>query len=195
MEPIASSRVLKEWGVAVEALGRGRQIVIVRKGGIHEKDFDVYQHGFWLFPTREHQRADLLQPAFQPDLDAYLARPHDPASVSIAYWARATDVFEIFESATVEALTDHYIWTNEYAQERLTWRPKKPLRIVLLRVSARPEPVAVPLRPEYGGCRSWTDLADPIPLGDLRPVLTDAEYAAQADPVRRILAEPVAARS
>lgn len=190
MVPDSSTRVLKEWGIAVEALGRGRQIVIVRKGGIHEKDFDVDRGGFWLFPTREHQRADLLQSPFRADLDRWLARPHDPAVVEIAYWARATDVREIFEGEAVERLADHYIWTNDYAQERLKWRPKKPLRIVLLRVFARDEPARVPVRPEYGGCKSWIDLADPISLGDLRPVLSDAEYEAKARPIRDLLAVP-----
>lgn len=190
MQPISSSRVLKEWGVAVEALGQGRQIVIVRKGGIHEKDFDVDRGGFWLYPTREHQRADLLQPAYRAELGAYLSRPHDPAQVEIAYWARATTVFEVFESDAVEALTPHYIWTNDYAQERLKWRPKKPLRIVLLRVFARAEPARVPVRPEYGGCKSWLDLAAEIPLDGLRAVLSDAEYAARVEPIRTRLAVP-----
>lgn len=189
-QPHASSRILKEWGVAVEALGRGRQIVIVRKGGIHEKDFDVDQGGFWLFPTREHQRADLLQEPYRTDLDAYLARPHDSACVEIGYWAEATDIFEVFESEAVAALTPHTIWTNDYAQERLKWRPKKPLRIVLLRVFARSEPARIEMRPEYGGCKSWINLAEEIPLGHLRPVLSDAEYAALAAPVRQLLALP-----
>ncbi|HEX2171795.1 MAG TPA: DUF1802 family protein [Dehalococcoidia bacterium] len=190
MPSTASARVLKEWGVAVEALGQGHQIAIVRKGGIHEKDFDVDRDGFWLYPTREHQRADLLQPPYRADLDAWLARPHNPGLVDIAYWARATDVFEIFEAEAVERLTAHYIWTNDYAQERLSWRPKRLLRIALLRVFARSEPARVPVRPEYGGCKSWIDLAEPVDLGDLRPVLTDAEYEAKARPVRDLLAVP-----
>ncbi|SVB17570.1 uncharacterized protein METZ01_LOCUS170424, partial [marine metagenome] len=35
---ISVQTAFKEWGVVVEALGRGEQIVILRKGGIAEGD-------------------------------------------------------------------------------------------------------------------------------------------------------------
>ena len=37
----------------IDALGRGEQIIILRKGGIHEGrgGFQVDQPEFWLFPT------------------------------------------------------------------------------------------------------------------------------------------------
>ena len=62
----------KEWAVVVDALGRGEQILILRKGGISEetRHFRISAERFLLFPTYEHQRADLLQPAFQDDLTA-----------------------------------------------------------------------------------------------------------------------------
>ena len=47
----------KEWAVVVEALGAGEQILILRKGGIHEQrgQFTVAHGEFWLFPTQYHE--------------------------------------------------------------------------------------------------------------------------------------------
>jgi hypothetical protein len=39
---------------------------------------------------------------------------------------------------------------------------------------------------EYGGCRSWIDLAEPISIEGVVPVLDDAEYTKQAAEIRQI---------
>src|SRR5207244_11495131 len=48
----------KEWGIVCEALGRGRQSIILRKGGIAEgrDGFSFRQHEFFLFPTFFHEQ-------------------------------------------------------------------------------------------------------------------------------------------
>ncbi len=57
---------LKEWAAIVHALLEGEQIVDVRKGGIREdgRHFDVPARRCWLSPTAEHQKAELLKPAY-----------------------------------------------------------------------------------------------------------------------------------
>ena len=51
--PPDSSLALKEWSVAVNALREGKQILILRKGGVHRDDnqFRVVHPEFLLFPT------------------------------------------------------------------------------------------------------------------------------------------------
>ncbi|MQG56904.1 MAG: DUF1802 family protein [SAR202 cluster bacterium] len=46
--PSTSNMALKEWAVADRALGGGRQILILRKGGIHrdDKDFRIVHPEF-----------------------------------------------------------------------------------------------------------------------------------------------------
>src|SRR4029077_8093936 len=48
----------KEWAVVCEALGRGRQSIILRKGGIAEgRDGFLFKHQeFFLFPTWFHEQ-------------------------------------------------------------------------------------------------------------------------------------------
>ena len=54
--PGVSTLALKEWAVVVNALPTDRQIMVLRKGGIHrdDKDFRIVHPEFLLFPTYEH---------------------------------------------------------------------------------------------------------------------------------------------
>ena len=59
---------LKEWAITVDALASGEQILLMRKGGIHEesKDFRIIHDEFLLYPTYEHQRPCLLYTSPSP---------------------------------------------------------------------------------------------------------------------------------
>ena len=68
----------KEWEIVVDALGRGEQILLLRKGGIHEPrgGFQVEHQRFFLFPTRYHQQRECVIPAAQARFDMlYRQRP------------------------------------------------------------------------------------------------------------------------
>jgi len=180
---------LKEWAVAVKALRDGRQVLLVRKGGISEetRDFRIQSERFLLFPTYEHQRRDLLQPEFQADLDAVLAAPRDPSRVRLDTFAELTDLFEVTEPAQVESLAPFYCFSEQYAEERLRWRPRKPLLIMAVRAYTLATPLVLPNRPEFGGCKSWLTLDEDIAPDALTAALDDATYAAQIDAVREAL--------
>src|SRR5712692_6605565 len=186
---VVCAQALKEWAVTVQALAQGTQIILLRKGGIREEDreFRVEQSSFMLYPTYEHQRADLLQPAYRPDLEALLAAAPPSDQLRFEYWAEVTDVYETLDLAEVAALTPLHIMTENYAEERLRWRPKKPLYVVLVRVYRLPAVYTLPFTTAYGGCKSWVELERAIPLENVTPVLDDAAYAAKRDAVRAAL--------
>src|SRR3954451_14522953 len=60
----------KEWAVTVRALAEGEQLVTLRKGGIREtnKHFRLEHDRFFLYPTFDHQRNDLVRESHQPEL-------------------------------------------------------------------------------------------------------------------------------
>lgn len=62
MTATLTSPGLKEWSAAVHALLDGRQTVLLRKGGIHEKRFEVAAPRFLLFPTVAHSHLDRVRP-------------------------------------------------------------------------------------------------------------------------------------
>ena len=55
----------------MRALLEGEQILDVRKGGLHEdgRHFAMQSTRFWLYPTAEHQRPELLKPAYRHTVD------------------------------------------------------------------------------------------------------------------------------
>ena len=65
-----STPALKEWSAAVHAMLDGRQTVLLRKGGIHEKRFDLAAGEFVFFPTVAHGHAERVRPEHRDLLDA-----------------------------------------------------------------------------------------------------------------------------
>lgn len=192
-----ATTALKEWAVAVKALREGRQVLLVRKGGISEetRDFRIQADRFLFLPTYEHQRRDLLQPEFQADLDAVLAEPRDPAHVRFDTFAVLTDLFEITEPAQVEALAPFYCFSEQYAEERLRWRPRKPLLVMAVRAYKLATPLSLANRPEFGGCKSWLTLDEDVSPDTLTAALDDDTYAAQIAAVREALSRVPAGAS
>src|SRR5690348_17696897 len=64
----------KEWAVTVRALAEGEQLVTLRKGGIREPErhFSLEYDRFFLYPTFDHQRPDLVRESHQPELSRAL---------------------------------------------------------------------------------------------------------------------------
>lgn len=194
--PPDSNLALKEWAVAVKALAAGKQILILRKGGIHraDKEFRVVHPEFLLYPTYEHQNAELVKAANHADLQQTLDEDDVPGLVTLGCWCVVTDKFQVSEQTALDRLAQHHIWTTDYANKRLRWRPKQPLTVALLRVYTMQQPQALPVLPDYGGCKSWVELGQDVPLGNMTPALDDAAYEAQAAAIRGALkAEPAPA--
>lgn len=187
-QPIA----LREWAVAVRALGEGRQAIALRKGGISEetKEFRLESPRFYLFPSFEHQRPELVKPEWREIVEATREEADlRPDAVRIEYFAEAAEDIEVTDAETLARLSECHIWTDNYAEERLHWKKTKPLHVLLLRVYRLGEPIEVPMRESYGGCKSWIRLEEEIPAGERIPVLSDAEFAAAADAARRAIRE------
>lgn len=188
--PISCRLALKEWAVAVKALSKGKQIIILRKGGIDrsDKEFRVVHPRFLLYPTYEHQRQELVTASNYADLQKSLSENGNPEKVKLEYWCEVTDKFEVSEQNELDRIAPYHIWTTDYANKRLHWRPKQPLTVALLRVYFMETPKTLNVLEEYGGCKSWVELERAVKLGDLNPVLSDKAYESQANLIRQALA-------
>jgi len=195
----------KEWAVTVRALAEGEQLVTLRKGGIREtsKHFRVDHHRFFLYPTFDHQRNDLVRESHRPELTRALEEgvwpdgepPADalwrdggidqPDRVRIRAWAEVADHFTIDDPRCVDALSPYYVWTPDYAEKRLAWKRRHPLHVLLLRTYRIPRPVTVKVREEYAGCKSWLELQRELPL-EGTPVLSDDEFERASEEIRAI---------
>ena len=177
MYPAVCSEALKEWAVAVKALDQGDQILLLRKGGIREpgKQFTIPHRESLLYPTFEHQEEALLKSEYHPRLRETLEE-EEPGLVVLSHWAEVTDVAEVMDQEALDDLLPHHIWTRDYAQKRLNWKPRYTLSVMFLRVHRLLQPQALPILDEYTGCTSWVDLGQEIPLGAMSPVLPEEEY-------------------
>lgn len=182
------TQALKEWAIATQALTQGKTILLLRKGGIreHKGRFEVRNNPVLLYPTYEHQKPDLLKPAFA-QVDTVSPGWH-PETVAIEAWAEITQVFQVTEASVLAALQPWHIWNAQFAIERFGWKPKQPLFVLLLRTFQIPQ-TSLPYRSEYGGCKSWIELAEAIQVDRSSPALTDQQYAQQVAQVQAIIAQ------
>ena len=168
---------LKEWAAVIEALARGEQLFLLRKGGIAEgkQGFEVKHHEFLFFPTWEHQHAGLVRPEYHALLDGLKPQRND--TLDLTYCGRVSDIVPAPRSVEqMRLLEPHHIWTNGFIEKRYQYRPDLPLYLVIVRLHRLPEPVSIPIDPRYAGCRSWVDIAEDVRVEPAHPVLPDARF-------------------
>ncbi len=182
------TQALKEWTTAVDALTTGKTIMLLRKGGIKEEgnSFKVAYNQVLLYPTFEHQRPELLKADYATRVQPVESLWH-PETIRICSWAEITDIFQVSAAETVAALLPYHIWNEEFASTRLKWKPRQPLYVLLLRTYKLPQVREIQYMPEYGGCKSWIDIAEPISIAGSVPVLDDATYTQQVREIRSIV--------
>jgi hypothetical protein len=163
----------KEWAVVCEALGSGRQSIILRKGGIAEgRDGFSFKHSeFFLFPTWFHEQPEKVRN------EAIEMPTENSGAIEIKYAANLDTWRTITSFEVASALAPLHILRPEVIRERFDYDQAPGLHVAFVRVF-RVEPAwSFPNEKRYGGCRSWVKLpAKPNGL-TLGPVLTDAEHA------------------
>ena len=175
----ANTLALKEWAVVVHALGTGRQTVLLRKGGLHERHgrFATDPTEFFLFPTYVHQMEQGVVSDAAADLQAVMkSRPPEDQLV-INYYATVEELVWLDSRERLMALADLHYWTPETVAHRFAYGTMAGLHLFVLRIYRLPQPHILPLLKRYGGCRSWVDLADPLSTAGATPVLSEAAFA------------------
>jgi hypothetical protein len=154
---------LKEWSAVVHALLDGRQRVLLRKGGIGEKRFDVtVAREFMLFPTVAHSHAERVRPEFR-DLLAAAAPDSTDDRFVVRAAAKVVAALPVNRPDNITAIEDLHIWTAESVRrDRLDFRPKHRLAVLVVQTMPLLTPAELPRVPDYAGCTSWVQL----PLGD-----------------------------
>jgi hypothetical protein len=174
---------LKEWSAAVHAMLDGRQTILLRKGGIHEKRFEVNASRFLLFPTVAHSHAERVRPEHRDVLDQSAGDSTNDAVVLRA-GAKVVAAIEVNRPDAIDELAPLHIWTAESVRtDRLDFRPKHRLTVLVVRVSPLVQPLRLARTPDYAGCTSWVQL--PVSPDWGAPVHDDTTLAEIADRVRQ----------
>ncbi len=169
----------KEWLIVVDALGRGEQILILRKGGLSEGrgGFKLEHTRFFLFPTLFHQQRESVVSSAQLRFDEIASGfpPKDCVRVEfhceLAGWRRLESL------AAAERLRGQHVWREEVVAQRFDWGKDKNIVALAVRVFRLPEVVELPMLEPYRGCKSWVALERDISLDRSTPVLSDTGFA------------------
>ena len=175
---LTTFHALKEWAIAVDALETGKTIMLLRKGGIHEKggSFQVAHDRVLLYPTYEHQKTFMLKADYS-DRVISVTPGLRPESVKITSYAEITHILPVSDESIVNALFPFHIWSKEFVSDRQKWKPQEPLFVLLLRVYKLPAEQFVTYHQRYGGCKSWIDLNESISLEAAKPALSENVYS------------------
>ena len=184
----SDNRAFKEWAVVCRALAEGRQIVILRKGGIAEgpRGFEVTDREFFLLPTYLHQAPESVIPEWRDALAG--AVDPTPGRVTLSHYATVASWGPVRTLEKLHALRGLHIWSDATVEERFHRWAEESVIALMVRVYALPAPVTLPSLPAYGGCKSWITLAEPVALDGARPVLPDGDFERRLGEVRAAVA-------
>jgi hypothetical protein len=156
MNKLSNHTSLKEWANVIEALGRGEQIILIRKGGIADPHFGVEADRFYLYPTFFHQ-----------------AEGAEPRDVTITHWCEVVKTWRIGDVETLYRLEPHVVMPRETLDARYRFRPDQALYVIAVRTFVLAHPVTIAQKPEYLGCRSWVSVDDEIDVEGSSPALSE----------------------
>jgi hypothetical protein len=179
----------KEWTLVCDALGRGAQSIIIRKGGIAEgrEGFRFQHEEFFLFPTLFHEQVAKLK--LPPDTALPAQRADGRHEVTLRVRVEWTQ--DIADLAVARRLAPFHIWKDSEIEKRFRYEEEKGkggVSVAFVRVEKLSEPFLFPDSPKFGGCRSWIQIPE-LPEGVTSSmVLDDATHRAREAEVRAALA-------
>jgi hypothetical protein len=178
---------LKEWSTVCRSLERGRQIFLLRKGGIYESagEFEVEHRRFVLFRTYVHQKREMLKPEVHGDFEP---RAAEPERVELRCWCEVSDIVEVRSRERVDALGAEHVWTPPLIVMRFNYRPENPLYLLVVRTFLLHEPVTIENTIAYAGCKSWVPLERAVDVSDSRAALPHDDFARRRGRVLETLA-------
>ncbi|HUR44945.1 MAG TPA: DUF1802 family protein [Candidatus Saccharimonadales bacterium] len=180
----------KEWAVVVDALGRGDQIIILRKGGISEGrgGFQVEHPSFLFFPTLFHQQRESVLRKAQERYDQVAPLLPGPDKLRVEYFGELAAWEKLDSLAAAEKLRGQHIWRDEVIAERFDWGKSKNIFALAIRVYKLAAPIELQMQPQFGGCKSWVDLETEISTEGALPVLPKAAFDLKMRDFREALA-------
>jgi hypothetical protein len=171
MNKIPNHTTLKEWASVIEALGRGDQIVLIRKGGLADQNFGVESARFYLFPTNYHD-----------------AGGAEPAHVRITHWAEVVKTWQIREVEMLQRLEMLTILDREVIDTRYRFRPDQAINVIAVRAYRLANPIDVVMKLDYAGCKSWVSVDEEIDIDGSVPALSDDEMESRIAAIDALLA-------
>ena len=173
----------KEWAIVCEAIGSGRQSIMLRKGGIAEgRDGFAFKHReFFLFPTWFHEQLSKTTLPFGTTLPPQLEGEIEIRYAVTLEWSRL-----LTDASRLPALREFHILQDSVIDERFRYDETLGIYVGFVRAFRLASPRRLPMQKNFGGCRSWLDLPG-LEGVELAPVISDEEHAARRDALQTLL--------
>ena len=186
----------KEWAVICRALGTGRQVLILRKGGIGEDagTFRPKHREFLFFPTGFHQSPEQVLPEAHRLLRQTEAHQPRADQVTLSHYAVVADAIRVASVAALRALRSEHIWSDTVVEERFHRWQEDAIYALIVRVYALPKPITIAMMDRYAGCKSWVDLDVDVPTAGAVPVLADEAFGDRRAAIQKVLCTTTNAR-
>ena len=159
-------KCLKEWNATIEALGQGKQTILIRN---YKTNIDH----FLFYPTVSYALKDDYLNSFQDEYHDFVQSNSMPAKkgdkVLIKYFACVEKVVEKPKSRIPS--DKNYIWTRDHVKNYMT---HENAYIWILRVYNLKEPYWAEPTP---GPIIYANLKEEVSLEGIKPVLADSEYS------------------
>lgn len=159
-------KCLKEWNATIEALGQGKQTILIR-------NYKTNVTEFLLYPTVSYTSKDDYLKSFQGKHQKFIAKNSLPEKkgdkVLIKYFATLE---KIIENPVFRITSDkNFIWTRDHVKNYMTG---KTAFIWVLRVYNLKEPYWAETTL---GAVKYANLKEEVSLDGMEPVLTDSDFS------------------
>ena len=173
----------KEWALVCEALGAGKQSILLRKGGIAEgrDGFGFRYSEFFLFPTFFHEQVAKVK---EPGATIPKAREGE---IEIRYFAKLEAQQQIASWEIAAGLEPFHILHQSVVRDRFDYE-NAGLHLAIVRVFRLQPHWVFNDQPAYGGCRSWVKLPEFPAEIRFEPVLTDQAHEHRIRAIQATLA-------
>lgn len=156
------TKCLNEWNVTIEALGQGKQSILIRKYNTTLKEFLLY-------PTVSYANKDNVLDSFQEKYLDFVKENLLPSKENnkfeVKYYAKVVDVIEK-PSTRIGTFNKYHIWTRNHVKSYLG---RKNAQIWVLRVYKLKEPMF--LTRTRG--MLYANVDKEVDVNNLEPVLSD----------------------
>ena len=158
------TKCINEWNATIEALGQGKQTILIRK-------YDTTLNEFLLYPTISYANKEDVLDSFQDDCKSFVKDNLLPAGENrkyeVKYYATVEEVIEK-PSTRIGAFNKFHIWTRDHVKDYLG---RKQAKIWILRVYKLDKPQML----KRSNGMLYANVDKPVKL-EGTPVLTDEEF-------------------
>ena len=158
------TKCINEWNATIEALGQGKQTILIRKYGTTLNEFLLY-------PTISYANKEDVLDSFQDDCKSFIKDNLLPAGENrkyeVKYYATVEEVIEK-PSTGIGAFNKFHIWTRDHVKDYLG---RKQAKIWILRVYKLDKPQML----KRSNGMLYANVDKPVKL-EGTPVLTDEEF-------------------